>query len=510
MEYRLTHRRVAIAAAVLILALALVGGCRREVSVPEIDPLIPEITPGAIDGGTGGSNPAPAARSARSALPPTATPTRVPPDTTATTYTVRSGDTLLRIAVAYGTTVESLMQLNGLVNADQLAVGQTLSVSTEAEHKGPGLQVLPDSELVYGPGYSGFDMTAEVSRHPGLLGQYTEVVNGREMSGAEIVLLAAQQYSVGPRVLLTLLELRGGWLSNPAPGPTQQVYPLGYDRATYWDGLYMQLCQAANALNTGFYGWLLDELWLIQTRDGAFIQYSPDLNAGSAAVQKVLADTSSNYETFVADLGRFTEIYEQLYGDPSELAIEPLISPYTETPALVLPWAKGETWYYTGGPHSGWGTQGALSAVDFVSDERNIGCAMSQRWVTAVADGLIIESDGGMVLQDLDGDGFIGTGWVILYMHVAGDGRVEAGAEVATGDPIGHPSCEGGVSDASHLHLARRVNGVWIAADDVNWPMSLSGWVPAAGSDQYEGTMVRNGTVLTACECWESVNGVSH
>jgi hypothetical protein len=402
------------------------------------------------------------------------------------------------------------MQLNGLANADALAVGQTLSVSTEAEHKGPGTHLLPDSEVVYGPGYADFDIEAEISRHPGFLGQYSEAVNGREMSGAEIVMLASQQYSVGPRVLLALLELRGGWLSNPAPGPAQQGYPLGYDRAVYWSGLYMQLCQAANALNTGFYGWLLDDLWLIQTQDGAFIQYSADLDAGTAAIQKVVADTASSFDAFVADLGRFSEVYSELYGDPEDYAVSPLLAGATEAPELRLPWAEDETWYYTGGPHSGWGTLGALSAVDFVSDERNIGCAVSQRWVTAVADGLIAVSDGGMVLQDLDGDGDIGTGWVILYMHMASNGRVEVGAKVSAGDPIGHPSCEGGVSDASHLHLARRVNGVWVAADDPAWPMALSGWVPEAGDDQYEGRLVRGDKVLTACECWETVNGVSH
>lgn len=510
MEDRLPHHRATIAVAVLAVVVALIAGCRREVSVPPLDPTVAEITPGAVGRGTGGTGSGPIARSTRNALPPTATPTRVAPDTTASEYTVRSGDTLLRIAVAYGTTVESLIQLNGLTDADQLTVGQTLRVSTEAENKSPSAQLIPDSELVYGPGYADFDLAAEVSRHPGLLAQYSEVVNQREMTGAEIIALASQQYSVGPRVLLTLLELRGDWLSNPAPGSTQQVYPLGYDQAAYWDGLYLQLCQAANALNTGFYGWQLDELWLIQTQDGGFIQYATDLNAGTAAVQKMLADTSPNYDTFLADVGRFAEVYAQLYGDPAAYAVEPLISPYTESPALQLPWADGETWYYTGGPHSGWGTQGALSAVDFVSDERNIGCAMSQRWVTAVADGRIVVSEGGMVLQDLDDDGYMGTGWTVLYMHMASDGRVAAGSEVVAGDPIGHPSCEGGVSDASHLHLARRVNGAWVAADDVNWPMALSGWVPVSGGDQYEGTMVRGDRTLTACECWDSVNGVSH
>ncbi len=77
--------------------------------------------------------------------------------------------------------------------------------------------------------------------------QYSEAVNGREMSGAEIIQLAAQQYSVGPRVLLALLELRGGWLSNPAPGPTADI-SLATIGPRIGAGLYIWLlpgCQCA-------------------------------------------------------------------------------------------------------------------------------------------------------------------------------------------------------------------------------------------------------------------------
>ena len=45
------------------------------------------------------------------------------------THTVRSGDNLSRIAVTYGTTVEKLMELNGLANANSIRIGQVLTVS---------------------------------------------------------------------------------------------------------------------------------------------------------------------------------------------------------------------------------------------------------------------------------------------------------------------------------------------------------------------------------------------
>ena len=497
----------------MMTALAL-AGCRRETYIPTWEEETAQLTAEAESAAVEEDGP-PRADGApmeppTPSIPATPTPTREPPDSTETTYTVHSGDTLLRIAAAFGTTTESLMAMNGLANADTLAVGQVLKVTMDASFTGPGEALIPDSELVLGPGHTYFDTLSVVGSYPGYISQYTEQVAGWNLTGAEIVDLVAKQYSVGPRVLLALIELRGGWLRNAVPSQTQVSYPLGYQAGTYWSGLYLQLCQAANALNGGFYGWWQDDGWLVQTMDGTWIQYDTALNAGTAGVQRTVADTASDYESWLVDLDRFDRIFRELFGDPFAYAVEPLVPPYTANPQLTLPWAEGETWYYTGGPHAGWGTLGALAAVDFVTEERSIGCAMSQHWVTAAADGPILMSDTGMVLQDLDGDGDVGTGWVILYMHVATQGRVEAGTTVKVGDPIGHPSCEGGVSDASHLHIARRFNGVWMAADDANWPMSLSGWHPKSSDDAYEGTILRDGVEKTACLCWEDMNAVSH
>ncbi len=103
---------------------------------------------------------------------------------------------------------------------------------------------------------------------------------------------------------------------------------------------------------------------------------------------------------------------------------------------------------------------------------KGLGCVQSDLWVVAVADGLIIRADQGRVIQDLDGDGNEGTGWIVLYMHIEGRDRVQAGTYVKAGERIGHPSCEGGYSTGTHFHLARRYNGEWIPADQEqsrNW-----------------------------------------
>ncbi len=58
-------------------------------------------------------------------------PSPAPPSVAGgSTYVVKKGDNLTRIAVLHGTTVTAIMGLNGMTNANSIKVGQTLVVST--------------------------------------------------------------------------------------------------------------------------------------------------------------------------------------------------------------------------------------------------------------------------------------------------------------------------------------------------------------------------------------------
>jgi len=135
--------------------------------------------------------------------------------------------------------------------------------------------------------------------------------------------------------------------------------------------------------------------------------------------------------------------------------------------------------------------------LDFAPDEDAFGCFDSQLWVTAIADGMVVRSADGQVIQDLDGDGDEGTGWTILYLHIAGFERAAAGAELKAGDKLGHPSCEGGLSNGTHLHLARRFNGEWIPADQ-GIPFVLSGWTSRGDGVEYDGSLYKGDIEITA------------
>jgi len=115
----------------------------------------------------------------------------------------------------------------------------------------------------------------------------------------------------------------------------------------------------------------------------------------------------------------------------------------------------------------------------------------------AVADGLVIRSEPGVVVLDLDSDGQEGTGWVIFYLHVATENRARVGQSLQTGNYIGHPSCEGGSSTGTHVHIARKFNGEWVLADGP-LAFNLEGWVAARGARAYAGTLVRFSRTIIA------------
>ena len=114
-----------------------------------------------------------------------------------------------------------------------------------------------------------------------------------------------------------------------------------------------------------------------------------------------------------------------------------------------------------------------------------------------MAPGVIVRAENGAVIEDLDDDSRENTGWNIFYMHIATRDRVAVGTRVETGDHIGHPSCEGGVSTGRHLHFARKYNGEWVIADGP-LPMILSNWTVHAGDKNYQGTLTRGGRTVTA------------
>jgi hypothetical protein len=388
-------------------------------------------------------------------------------------------------------------------------VGQTLVIPIAPSRTGPSLKLVPDSEVVYGPAYIHFDLEGFVQGQGGYLANYSEQVEGTLQSGTDIVQLVAERFSVGPRVLLTLLELQSGWVTQQNPPEGALYYPMGCMTANA--GLFYQLSWAAAQINDAYYGWKLNERTAVSLLDSTRVAVGAELNAGTAAVQNVLAGVSTNYDQWQSLVGSdgFLLTYQRLFGNPFAFTVEPLVPTDLQQPAMQFPWEQGLTWYLVSGPHGGWDSGSGRAALDFVPSEQMLGCSPSQQWVTAVAPGLVTRSGDGQVVLDLDGDGFEQSGWIVFYLHIYSEDRVEAGTWLEAGDRIGYPSCEGGYAEATHVHIARRYNGEWIPAGTGSIPMVLSGWTAHDGDVPYDGTMTKGAELRTACECWEDdINGI--
>ncbi len=414
-------------------------------------------------------------------------------------YTAQSGDTLPNLAFRFNTTISEILEANEVIPDDATTLPPGLPMEIPIYYKalwGSQLQILPNCAFINGPAQIGFDTEVFVNSQPGWLKDFRQVAGVEYRTGVEIVDYLAARFSISPRLLLAILEYQLGALSNPEmPSGVKTGYPLGY-RAAGYTGLYLQLVWAANRLNQGYYGWLEGKLGPLEFTDRTIEHPDPWQNGGTVALSYYFSKLQSKgiyYHTLGPE--GFIKTYRGLFGDPWNCEVH--IPGSLRQPTMSLPFSSGRTWAYTGGPHTGWGQGDPWAAIDFAPPSVSGGCEITSEWAVAVAPGIISRSEPGLVELDLDGDGDSRTGWVMLYLHLGKQDRISLGRQVETGAYLGHPSCEGGESTGSHIHIARKYNGEWIPASGVI-PFNLGGWIAGAGSYEYQGTLSRFGEVVTA------------
>ncbi|MBC7875609.1 MAG: LysM peptidoglycan-binding domain-containing protein [Anaerolineales bacterium] len=425
-------------------------------------------------------------------------------------YTAQSGDTLPTLALRFNTTVDEILQANIQIPRDATTMPPGMPMKIPIYYLAlwaSPFQILPDHAFVNSPTGIGFNTAAFVAAQPGWLKNYRVYVSGDWRSGAEMVDYVAVNYSINPRLLLAILEHQSGALSQPDIPTRKNI--LGFTRR-FWESPYLQLVVAANTLNNGYYSWRAGTLLEFEDTNNILIRPDPWQNAASVALQYYYSRIFAGNEYTVATGPEgLIQTYEKFFGDPWNDSFV-LIPGSLQQPVLSLPFPSDQVWTYTGGPHTGWGTGEPLSAVDFAPPAEKSGCATAavENFATAMADGLVVRSGIDGIALDLDKDGDERTGWVIFYLHLADEQRAPLGSDLEAGELIGYPSCRGGHSTGTHVHIARKYNGEWIVADSA-LPLTMSGWVAHNGSRDYLGTLTKGTSTVIACDCSNAYSAVS-
>jgi hypothetical protein len=266
--------------------------------------------------------------------------------------------------------------------------------------------------------------------------------------------------------------------------------------------LYHQLIWTMNRLSIGYYSWREGRLVELRFKDGVTARLAPDLNAGSAALQYYFSQIYTGEEWVQAlDMQQgLPALYERMFGSPwlRAQAVEPLYPPGLAQPPLILPFEVERVWSFTGGPHGAWEHDGSYAALDFAPASSASGCLKSNAWVTAASAGLVVRSGNGVVVLDLDGDGYEQTGWVVLYLHVSIEGA-PGGHLGRRRRPVGAPPL---ARRPVHRHASPLPANTTASGSRLrSMPFVLSGWMAQAGEQAYKGNLTREDRIIPACTC---------
>ncbi len=428
-------------------------------------------------------------------------------------YYSQSGDTLPALAARFNVSLSDVRSSTDLPPTALLNPGTLLIIPKRiTDSTTPNIQIIPDSEMVFSATAVNFDIAGYVSKAGGALSNYREYLGSTGwMSGADEIKRAAIENSINPQLLLAVLEYESHWVRGQPLDSLHTDYPMGYENQLD-KGLFLQLEWAIDQLSIGYYGWRAGTLATLTFPDGTSLRIDPRLNAGTVAIQYLFAQlhSQSEWAQIINSKQGFSVLYNAMFGDPWSRGdiVNPILPPGLTQPVLTLPFEPHFEWSLTNGPHGAWLPSGAMAAVDFAPTSDHGGCAASPAWVEAAASGLIVRSENGVVVEDLDGDGYEQTGWDLVYLHIAAANSVSVGKWVNRNDHIGHPACVGGYETGTHLHFVRKYNGEWIPAGGPI-PMVLSGWTVHNGSEPCNngfcpGTMTQNGQTITANSFGES------
>ncbi len=174
-----------------------------------------------------------------------------------------------------------------------------------------------------------------LDKQPGPLKSYVEILGTVQQTAARSIANTSVVSGVNPRVVLVLLEVKNGLLSNTSISQTTIDFALGFDKPEQ-QGFLSQIELATE---------MLDQKWITysKSKDVVFkdssIQTSLAPNRGTFAVQSVFGTTTDQkmWEKQVGlGVGSFYDTYKKLFGDPLAQEIKPtdvtFVAPFLSRP----------------------------------------------------------------------------------------------------------------------------------------------------------------------------------
>lgn len=355
----------------------------------------------------------------------------------------------------------------------------------------PSLQILSDGQFVYGPNVAGFNLAAFLNGQNSPLQAYVNDIDAW-----------ARYTTVNPKVLLTVLELRFGYVTADTLPDREQVLQdiehTAMDLAVaFYEHLYTWGSRRPSFSLRSF---ILNPT--VAFADGSSAQIQQEVPSGGFAIAAAMAQTT--------DLNQWIEIVQSNQPDSFSAvfgamfpATDPLstandINPPSAPPndLFQFPFPLGAKWNF-GGPHSWVGdSTPPFSSMDFFSGGAT--CAEPPyRYTVAAAGGTAYRPYGYDCWIEIDHGG----GWVTSYYHLV-KAINPAGQTLPQNSSlarIGCTVCAGGYATGPHVHWTLKYNGSYVSLEGVK----ISGWTIHVGTVAYNsGYIERDGVTLNP---WSSV-----
>ncbi|MHC1784628.1 MAG: hypothetical protein AB9891_18050 [Anaerolineaceae bacterium] len=271
------------------------------------------------------------------AMPPEVVPVIIETKAPPILYHTQAGDTRPAVAIRYGVKPGEITSPDPIPGTGLLKPDQLLVIPNVLKEVGPNGNLFPDSEVVYSPSALDFDIEEYVSESGGYLSTYREYLSNGWHTGSQVIQRVAIENSINPRLLLSLVEYRSHWVNGIPTNMAEVDYPLGKIKINN-KGLYHQLSWAVEQLSIGYYYWRAGLLTEITLADGKKVRLSPDLNAGTVALQYLLAQIYDSKEWGGTLYGpdSLPITHEEMFGNVWLRAqtVEPLYPPDLAQPPL--------------------------------------------------------------------------------------------------------------------------------------------------------------------------------